>query len=235
MADLGICSRREADYLIAHGWVMVNGQIIDQLGSKVEISDEITLSKAAQLHLDQKISILMYKPVGFVCHASEEGYEHVFDLLHPDNCVDEDGKRVKDKGLAPVGRLDIDSRGLLILSQDGTIAKKIIGEDSKVPKTYIVKTDSALSEQDLKLLKQGNAWEQKGVLKPVGVKVLRDTLYEITLYEGKNRQIRRMLECLEKNTLMLKRIKIGNLSIDGLEEGQWRKITAEEKSNLMKW
>tara|TARA_B100001248_G_scaffold262269_1_gene257110 strand:+ start:5189 stop:5917 length:729 start_codon:yes stop_codon:yes gene_type:complete len=232
MADLGLCSRREADVLIAKGWVLVNGQVVDVLGSKVEPSDEISLSPAASSYLKKKQSIILYKPVGYVSHASEDHHPHVFDLLKLDACKSPNPMAISTQGLAPVGRLDIDSKGLLILSQDGSLARKIIAADSPVAKAYVVKLNEDLNAQELGLLSSGKAWAN-GQLKPVKVRRLRKSLYELELKEGKNRQIRKMMEYLNKQVLMLKRIRIGNLDLKGLEEGQWRRIEEKEKQILM--
>lgn len=231
LADLGICSRREADDLISQGLVLVNGEICDVLGTKVSESDEIALSSKAQRKLDEKVTIIMHKPVGYVSGQAEDGYIPAIRLITADTQYGNHQLQLMRshlKGLAPVGRLDIDSKGLLILTQDGVLARKIIGEDSKIEKEYVVKIDGDLTDLEIKKLSKDFKLDNQK-LKPVKITKIRPGLYQFILIQGKKRQIRRMVESTGKNVLLLKRVRIGKLELGALPEGMWRFLRRGEK------
>ena len=157
LARAGIASRREADEWIAKGWVRVDGQVVSELGSKVLPHQKISIEKQAQAQQAQRVTVLLNKPMGYVSGQAEDGYQPAFTLVRPENRWAEDTSPLQFsaaqlKSLVPAGRLDIDSVGLLILTQDGRIAKQLIGEDTSIEKEYLVRVEGALDDEGLKLL-----------------------------------------------------------------------------------
>lgn len=231
-----MCSRREADELIKNGWVRVEG-LIAEIGQKADASAKIELTPQAIKWLSKKHSVILYKPVGFVSAQAEDGHTPAVTLLVPEKYQGASPlpwKHPKDvRGLAPAGRLDIDSKGLLILTQDGRLAKKIIQDDSSVSKEYIVKVDSHVSEEQIAKLQHGLKLDGK-LLKRAKIQLLNPSLLNITLWEGKKRQIRRMCEAVGLKVLSLKRIRVGNLKLGSLKEGEWRLISKKEEDELLK-
>jgi 23S rRNA pseudouridine2604 synthase len=233
MAELGLCSRREADEYIAQGWVKVDGVVVDVLGSKVLPDQKITLEKSAQLAQAQRMTVLINKPVGYVSGQAEKGYQPAVVLFKPENQWAEDSSGVKFspyqlKGLAPAGRLDIDSVGLLVLTQDGRVAKQLIGEDSQIEKEYMVRVEGKLSDAGLKLLNHGLSLDGEA-LKPARVWWQNEDQLRFILKEGKKRQIRRMCELVGLKVVGLKRIRIGRIMLGNLPTGQWRFLGADER------
>lgn len=235
MAERGLCSRREADELIAKGWVKVDGQVISELGSKVERSVEIELHPQAQKDLKSLATILINKPIGYVSGQPEPGsnYPPAVRLVTPETqYIDPSSRkptgstnrRLEDQhfsGLAPAGRLDIDSQGLLVLTQDGVVAKQLIGENSDVEKEYMVRVQGELSKDDLKLLNHGLSID--GVpLKRAKVEWINEDQLRFVLKEGKKRQIRKMCEAVNLKVVGLKRVRIGGVMLGRLPEGMWR-------------
>ncbi len=232
MSERGLCSRREADDLIAKGLVKVDGEIVSQLGTKVLPSVRIEITGRAQRMLDEKVTILINKPVGYVSSQPEGGYRAAVELVRPENQDAGDKKkfdRAHLKKLAPCGRLDIDSQGLLIMSQDGVLAKKIIGEDSDVEKEYLVRVTGRLSEQDLKRLCNGSLVIEGRKLRPAKVEWLNEDQLRFVLREGMKRQIRKMCEAVGLKVMGLKRVRIGRLMLGKLAEGQWRYLRKGEE------
>jgi len=233
MAERGLCSRREADDWITNGWVKVDGEIIDTLGTRVSPTAEITVSGYAKESQAENVTILLHKPVGYVSGQAEDGYEPAVVLIKPENQWPEDStqkpfKRGYLKGLAPAGRLDIDSTGLLVLTQDGRVARHLIGEDSSVEKEYLVRVEGELSENGLKKLNHGLTLD--GVaLKPAKVSWQNEDQLRFVLREGKKRQIRRMCELVGLKVVGLKRIRIGSITLGKLPMGQWRYLRADER------
>ncbi len=232
MSQRGLCSRREADELIARGFVIVDGKVADQLGVRVDPNCEIELLHQAQKQISDSVTILLNKPIGYVSGQPEDNYEPAVRLITDEN----QDKLPKDKllerthfeGLAPAGRLDIDSQGLLIFTQNGVIAKKLIGENSEIEKEYLVRVRGFLSDQDLKLLNFGLELDGKK-LKPAQVSWLNDDQLKFILREGKKRQVRRMCEMLGLQVLGLKRVRIGRIMLGHLPEGKWRFLRPGEE------
>src|SRR5690606_11500511 len=142
LAERGICSRREADSYIEHGWVLLDGKPVTELGTKAWPNQEITLARAAQSRQTARVTIILNKPVGYVSGQAEQGYRPAISLITAQSQYRGDDSRVKYspthlRGLAPAGRLDIDSQGLLVLTQDGRIARALIGEESDIDKEYL--------------------------------------------------------------------------------------------------
>lgn len=233
MADRGLCSRREADDWIANGWVKVNGEIIETLGTRIDPEAEIIISAYAKEHQAETVTILLHKPVGYVSGQAEDGYEPAVVLCNPDNQWSEDAsgisfKRGHLRGLAPAGRLDIDSTGLLVLTQDGRVARKLIGDDSNVEKEYLVRVEGQLSANGLALLNHGLSLD--GVqLRPAKVSWQNEDQLRFVLREGRKRQIRRMCELVGLHVVGLKRIRIGSINLGKLPPGQWRYLGAHER------
>jgi 23S rRNA pseudouridine2604 synthase len=237
MAERGLCSRREADELIARGWVKVDGQIVDQLGSKVERSVKVELHPHAQSDLQASVTILLNKPIGYVSGQPEKDYLPAVRLITAETQHTPKDisyrfnlklQRAHFTGLAPAGRLDIDSQGLLVFTQNGTIAKQLIGENSEVEKEYLVRVQGTLSAQQLQLLNHGLSLD--GVaLKPAKVEWLNQDQLKFILREGKKRQVRRMCELVGLQILGLKRVRIGKVMLADLPEGSWRFLAPGEK------
>lgn len=233
MADRGLCSRREADEWIANGWVKVNGEIIETLGTRIPADAEIIISAYAHEHQAEAVTILLHKPVGYVSGQAEDGYAPAVVLVTPDNQWTEDpSQRSFQRGhlrnLAPAGRLDIDSTGLLVLTQDGRVARHLIGEDSSIEKEYLVRVEGSLSAQGLAQLNHGLSLD--GVkLKPAKVSWQNEDQLRFVLREGRKRQIRRMCELVGLKVVGLKRIRIGQITLGKLPAGQWRYLAAHER------
>lgn len=230
MAERGICSRREADEYIAKGLVLVDGIKVDQLGSKVSPQAKITLEAQALKQQKRLATIILNKPVGYVSAQPEPPYQPAIKLITPQNQFGDSKQRLRPEhfqGLAVAGRLDIDSQGLLLFTQDGRIAKKIIGEETKLEKEYIVRVQGQLPEDKLKLLNHGLSLDGKA-LKPAKVEWLNEDQLRFVLREGKKRQIRRMCEAVGLKVTGLKRVRIGNLRLGKLPEGQWRFLEDDE-------
>ncbi|WP_137719695.1 pseudouridine synthase [Methylobacillus flagellatus] len=233
MAELGLCSRREADEWIVNGWVKVDGAVVDTLGTRISPDANIEVSKQAQQHQSEIVTILLNKPVGYVSGQAEDGYEPAIVLIHPDNQWEEDPvdkvfQRGFLKGLAPAGRLDIDSTGLLVLTQDGRVARQLIGEDSTTEKEYLVRVEGELSEQGMRKLNHGLTLD--GVeLKPAKVSWQNEDQLRFVLREGRKRQIRRMCELVGLHVVGLKRVRIGSVTLGKLPPGQWRYLRQGER------
>ncbi len=231
MAEKGLCSRREADVWIEKGWVLVNGEAVTQLGSKVDPNDRITLQPEALRAQKKLITVILNKPIGYVSAQPEKEYQPAIQLLTEQNYSGVDKPPVIPRnldGLAVAGRLDIDSQGLLIFTQDGRLAKKLIGENSVVEKEYLVRVGGTLSPADLKLLNHGLELDGKK-LKPAKVEWLNQDQLRFVLIEGKKRQVRRMCEMMGLEVKGLKRVRVGKLMLGNLPEGQWRFLSTDEE------
>jgi 23S rRNA pseudouridine2604 synthase len=242
MSEKGLSSRREADALISRGLVYVNGVCVTELGTKVDPSATVTLGAQAMQEQKNLVTIILNKPIGYVSSQPEPGYEPAIRLIQPANQffdevnISKQVLRMGDlKNLAVTGRLDIDSQGLLIFTQDGRIAKKIIGENSDVEKEYIVRVQylgqsSAAKNFPKDLLSLLNfGLEIDGEkLKPARVDWINDDQLRFILKEGKKRQIRKMCEQVNLSIHGLKRVRVGNLKLGKLPEGQWRFVEDNE-------
>lgn len=233
MSEQGLCSRREADRFIELGWVYVDGVQISELGTKILPTQKITLNKAAQAQQTGLVTILLNKPVGYVSGQPEPGYQPAVVLIKPENQFIgiQAGKRFQPahlKNLAPAGRLDIDSQGLLVMTQDGRIAKQLIGEDSRVEKEYLVRVEGGLAPAKLALLNHGLSLDGQA-LKPAQVSWQNRDQLRFILHEGKKRQIRRMCELVNLKVIGLKRVRIGQVKLGNLPEGRWRYLEEGEQ------
>jgi 23S rRNA pseudouridine2604 synthase len=248
MAELGLCSRREADEWIARGWVLVNGQPA-VMGQPVPPDAQVEVLPQARHQQAGQVTILLHKPVGYVSGLPEDGHESAAVLIKPQSHWRDDrsGRRfeaVHTRGLAPAGRLDIDSTGLLVLTQDGRVARTLIGEDSGIEKEYLVRVhwapngpkgagvvtqdvQAVFPRERLALLRHGLSLDDQP-LRPAQVDWQNPEQLRFVLKEGKKRQIRRMCEQVGLHVVGLKRIRIGRVMLGNLPVGQWRYLGADE-------
>lgn len=227
-----MCSRREADRYIEQGLVFVDGQKVSELGTKISADAKIELAGEGQRQQDTQVTILLNKPVGYVSGQAEKNYKPAVRLITASSrwVNDRSPRRFHPgqlKGLAPAGRLDIDSNGLLVLTQDGRIARKIIGQSSSVDKEYLVRVTGNLTDKGLALLNHGLSLDGKP-LKPAQVSWQNEDQLRFILREGKKRQIRRMCELVGIKVVGLKRIRIGNVVLGSLPPGRWRYLGQNE-------
>ena len=245
MAELGICSRREADDWIARGWVRVNGQPA-VIGQPVAPNARIEIDRQAEQQQRQQVTILINKPVGYVSGQAEDGHEPAVALVQPQNRWRECNSRMRWgheqlRGLAPAGRLDIDSIGLLVLTQDGRVARQLVGEDSAIEKEYLVRVtyqsergqeavnvQAAFPPDKLQLLCHGLSLDGQP-LRPAQVSWQNPEQLRFVLREGKKRQIRRMCEQVGLFVTGLKRVRIGQVNLGHLPVGQWRYLAPHEQ------
>lgn len=238
IANRNLCSRREADDYLAAGLVSVNGKIA-HLGQKIPFDQinslDIQIAKEAQNLQNQKITIILHKPVGYVSGTPEDGNIHALTLITAENQEKSPLDPIEFsphilRGLAPAGRLDSDSSGLIIYTQDGRIAKQIIGEkvQHKVEKEYLVRFVGEISPEKIKLLQHGLFLDGKA-LKPARVKLLNEGQLHFILQEGRKRQIRRMCELVGLKVIGLKRVRIGKIMLKNLPLGKWRFLRNGEK------
>lgn len=221
MARRGLCSRREAEQYIAEGRVRVNGTLITEQGTKAPINSEISFDRQGI----QKITIALHKPLGIVSNLPQDGYQEAKELITPENRYDQ-GAPIDRDSLHVVGRLDVNSKGLLLLSSDGTVAKKIIGPDSEVEKEYVVRFTHPVTQQAIHQLRFGLKLDGQ-LLKRAKVERAGPCALTIILKEGKNRQIRRMCELVGLTILSLKRVRIGNIQLGSLPVGQWQVVVCD--------
>ncbi|WP_309679270.1 pseudouridine synthase [Polaromonas sp.] len=241
MAELGLCSRREADDWIARGWVRVNGAPA-VIGQPVAVDARIEVAREAEQQQRQQVTILINKPVGYVSGQAEDGHEPAVALVQPQNRWSECNSRMRWgfeqlRGLAPAGRLDIDSIGLLVLTQDGRVARQLIGEDSDIEKEYLVRVSYAAETvnvqavfppEKLALLCHGLSLDGQA-LRPAQVSWQNPEQLRFVLKEGKKRQIRRMCEQVGLFVTGLKRVRIGRVNLGHLPVGQWRYLAPHEQ------
>jgi len=232
MAQRGLCSRREADRFIEQGWVRVDGKVENTLGIRVDPECRIELLAPAQQAQKNLVTIILNKPVGIVSGQAEDGYEPAINLISAGTHWENDKSRTRFsraqlKGLAPAGRLDIDSQGLLVLTQDGRIARRLVGENSGIEKEYLVRYQGDLTADRLALLNHGLELDGRK-LKPADVAELNQDQLRFVLKEGRKRQIRRMCEAVGLRVTGLKRVRIGKIKLAQLPEGQWRYLGERE-------
>ena len=260
MAELGLASRRESDEWIAKGWVKVNGEVAT-MGMQVGPDVKIEITKQAQGQQANQVTILLNKPIGIVSGQAEDGHLPAITLVQPPNRWVDDNARFffhpkQLQSLVPAGRLDIDSTGLLVLTQDGRVARQLIGEDSVMEKEYLVRvTYTGLNQLDaqpsqlvrlddddpistnvqavfpralLAKLRHGLSLDGQA-LKPAKVDWQNPEQLRFVLTEGKKRQIRRMCELVGLKVVGLKRVRIGQVMLGNLPVGQWRYLQAHER------
>ena len=241
MAERGLASRREADEWIEAGWVRVNGRLA-VLGQRVPPGALIEIDPLARTQQAQRVTVLLNKPIGYVSGQAEDGYQPAVVLVTAANRWAEDNLPLKLhhghlRNLAPAGRLDIDSTGLLVLTQDGRVAKALVGEDSPVEKEYLVRVrpmravpqgEPWLSGQAMRTLHKGLELDGRH-LKPARVSWANEDQLRFVLREGRKRQIRRMCELVGLEVTGLKRVRIGSVVLGKLPPGQWRYLRPDER------
>ncbi len=233
LAQEGVCSRREAEALIVEGLISIDGARITDVGRKIEPGQILSLERKAQKLLASAISVVINKPVGLVSAQPEPGQIPAARLLTRAN-LEGGAAQIPSKtaSLAPLGRLDQDSHGLLLLSDDGVLAKAVIGPESKVDKEYIVRVAGAVNDRKLAALRHGLELDGRQ-LKPAKVKLVAAQTLRFILLEGRNRQIRRMCELVDLQVRDLARVRIGPLKLGDLPEGKWRPLAREERAALL--
>jgi len=233
LARSGVCSRREADALIAQGLVSIDGETIADAGRKIEPGQTLTLADHATARIESALSVVFHKPIGIVSGQPEGEQVPAVRLLTREALMGRSPMIPgRDNRLAPLGRLDMDSRGLLILSEDGVLAKALIGPQSDLDKEYLVRVAGDITEHKLSLLRHGLELDGRK-LRPAGVELLHGKELRFTLKEGRNRQIRRMCDLVGLNVKDLFRVRIGPLRLGGLREGKWRVVTPQERAALI--
>ena len=222
IASSGVTSRRNADKLVTEGRVKVNGKTVTELGFDVNENNDTVSVDGKKIALINKYTyIMMYKPKGCVCSANDEcGRKTVFDYVDI------------DKRLFTVGRLDYDSEGLILLTNDGALAQYITHPGNEIPKSYLVKVEGDIPEADLARLRKGVKLDDGSLTARAKVRLKEITgnvySYDVTIFEGKNREIRRMFEAIGKEVIFLKRVAVGDLRLGGLSRGTYRYLTDKE-------
>lgn len=227
LAAAGVASRRASETLILEGRVTVNGKVIKELGTKVTPGkDKITVDGKPVKQEEKMVYLLMNKPTGYLTTVKDtHDRPTVMDLLT--------GVPYR---VFPVGRLDFDTEGLLLLTNDGEFAYRMTHPKFKIKKTYLATVQGELTKERLQMLREGVELED-GKTAPAEVKIVRQekhkTIVEITIHEGKNRQVRRMFKAVKNPVLELKRITVGTMNLKGVGVGEYRHLSAEEVRNLM--
>ena len=222
IASSGVCSRREAEKYILDGKVKVNGQVVSELSTKICSQDKVELDRKQISLEEEKVYIMLNKPRGYVTTSKEQfGRPSVLDLVN-----------IKQR-VYPVGRLDMDSQGLLILTNDGEFTNNIIHPTKHIKKEYEVKLSYDISDEDIIKLEQGVDIGDY-ITRPAIVKRVSNNQILITISEGKNRQIRKMCEAIGNKVKFLKRISIGKLLLGNLKEGQYKYLTTKEIEKIFK-
>ena len=226
LAQCGVASRRHAEKMIADGLVQVNGQTVTEMGVQVEESDIVCVRGERVLPEADKRYILYHKPMGEVTTASDErGRDTVMDHF-----------RDFPVRLYPVGRLDYDSEGLLLLTNDGDLAAHLTHPSHEVDKTYLARVSLHLTPEEIHRLRTGVTLKDGFCTSPAKVRVIREETFAsavlITIHEGHNRQVRQMMEAVGHKVLLLRRVKFGPIDLKGVERGAWRDLTPEEVRRL---
>ena len=229
LANAGIASRRKCEELILNGKVEVNGEIVTELGTKVSDKDTVKYNGKIVKPEEEKVYILLNKPIGYVTTAKDQfNRETVLDLVKI------------NKRIVPVGRLDMYTSGALILTNDGEFINRLTHPKNEVNKTYNVTVKGNITKEDVENLQNGIEIDDGYITKPAKVKILKIdeekniSRIQITIHEGKNRQVRKMCEAINKKVLALHRSKIGNIEVNNLKVGNWRYLTNKEIENLHK-
>lgn len=233
MTELGLCSRREADEFIEMGLVKVDGVVVNVLGSRVRPEQTIELTRQAMALQAERVTFLLNKPVGYGSGPSEAGERPAWQLIKPETRSprDRSGYTFLKKHLnylAPAGKLDVDSSGLLILTQDGRIARALMAKAADFEQEFLVWVEGEVSDAMLEQLRHGLSLDGE-TLKPVKVSRQSDSQLRLVLRDPARRQIRRMAELVGLRVTAVKRIRIGRIALGDLEQGQWRYLTEHER------
>lgn len=230
LANSGIDSRRKCEQYIQEGRVKVNGKIVTELGIKINPQKDKILFDDKEVNIeDNKIYVLLNKPIGYVTTVKEQfGRDKITDLV-----------KLKER-LVPVGRLDMYTSGAIILTNDGDFVYKVTHPKNEITKTYTVTLKGQVSNEEIERLRSGIELDDGFITSPAKVKKIMEdkeknkTRLEIVIHEGKNREVRRMCEAINKKVLALHRSKIGNIDLNGLTIGKWRYLKKEEVEMLLK-
>lgn len=229
LAENGVASRRKCEELILSGRVKVNGKIVDTLGTKINPQKDVVLfdDKKIENGREKKVYILLNKPIGVVTTVDDQFQrECIMDIV-----------KVKER-IVPVGRLDMYTSGALILTNDGDFVYKVTHPKHEINKTYTVTVKGIVTENDLEQLRNGVIIDDNYKTKPADAKIIKldkeknITRLEIKIHEGKNRQVRKMCEAINKKVMALHRSKIGNISVKSLKIGEWKYLTKDEINNI---
>jgi 23S rRNA pseudouridine2604 synthase len=226
ITEMSLCSRREADEWIENGWVSVDGVVVTTLGTRVLPGARIEVKNAASAHQTESVTILLNKPL-------EGDAENAVQLICPENRWREDDSRYHFKathlrGLALASQLDADATGMLVFTQEGSVARRIGGEDTRLEKEYMVRVEGELTDDGMKLLNQGLALDEVK-LKRAQVSWQSEQQLRFVLHESRQRQIQRMCELVGLRVTACKRIRIGSVSLGKLPVGQWRYLRENER------
>ncbi len=229
LASAGVASRRKCEELILEGKIEVNGKIITELGTKIDPKkDEVKYNGKIVKSEEEKVYILLNKPIGYVTTAKEQfGRDMVLDLVKV------------NKRIVPVGRLDMYTSGALILTNDGEFVNKLTHPSHEIDKTYNVTVKGIVTKEEIENLKKGVLIDDDYITKPAKVKILKIdeekkiSRIQITIHEGKNRQVRKMCEAIGKKVLALHRCKIGNIDVKSLKLGEWRYLSKKEVEKFL--
>ncbi len=231
MAECGVASRRKCEELISQGKVKVNGKIVTELGTKINPNkDEVVFNGKNLKHEDdEKVYILLNKPIGYVTTVKDQfSRDTVLDLIKT------------NKRVVPVGRLDMYTSGAIILTNDGEFVYKVTHPKHEIDKTYNVTVKGIVTKEDIENLQKGVVIDENYTTKEANARILKIdkekdiSRIEIKIHEGKNRQVRKMCEAINKKVLALHRSKIGNIDVKDLKIGNWRYLTIKEVKNLLK-
>lgn len=230
MAEAGVASRRASEKLILQGKVAVNGKIVTELGTKVSVHDEIVVN-GVPIHHEQHVYYLLNKPRGVISSAHDDkGRRTVVDIIHDADI---------DERIYPVGRLDYDTTGILLLTNDGTLANKLMHPKYEVEKTYVAKVEGIVKNDELKQLRLGVVIDGQKT-KPAKSKLLnvdrakKTSLVQLTIHEGRNHQVKNMFKAVGHPVTKLHRETYGPLNLYGLQPGEFRALKPEEVQLLKK-
>lgn len=229
MAECGLASRRKCEEYVINGEVKVNGEVVTDLSTQVSYSDTVTVSGKKVSPVSKHVYLILNKPKGCVTTVSDDrGRKTVIDIVKAD---------YPDTRLFPVGRLDYDTEGLLILTTDGDLCNRLTHPSSEIEKMYVAKIEGTVSKNDLAKVRKGVEIDGRMTGKSRARLIAYDnktniSTVEITIKEGMNREVRRIFESIGKNVAFLKRVAIGDLRLRGVDRGSYRKLTKEEVEYL---
>jgi|TARA_B100002003_G_C14083553_1_gene521248 23S rRNA pseudouridine2605 synthase len=217
MSNYGYCSRRKAEDLIKEGRVEVNGKTIS-IGDSASESDEIKID-GKPINMEKKVYLIFNKPIHCVTALNDEHHRTIMEYIH-----------IKER-IFPIGRLDFNTTGLLLFTNDGDFANKIMHPSNEIKKTYRVETHDPLDRYSMDIIERGVMLED-GKTAPAKVKEIKENLIELTIHEGKNRIIRRMMKKIGHRVKSIERIRVGNLGLGNLKAGEYRNLTQKEKDKI---
>lgn len=233
MSELGLCSRREADEWIENGWVTVDGVVVTTLGARVHPKAVIQIRDEASQHLTESVTIILNKPIDYVSGQAEDGHAAALDLIRADNRWAEDAtgfsfKTTHLRGLALAGRLDTEASGMLVFTQEGGVARRLTGDDSRAEKEYLVRVEGELTPEGMALLKHGLSLDEVK-LKPAQVSWQSEAQLRFVVRGNRKQQVQRMCELVGLRVIAIKRLRIGSVSLGKLPAGQWRYLRSDER------